>query len=517
MAPGCPVSSPDSAEPKPPVNPIISFTSSHLQPPPTHLRIPPPPRSRTSAAPESSPAPTPALFECALSSRAPIFLPRSTRAEDAKRFITSPTLTTPARPPAPAYELSTPSPPPKTLSMSDHSAKRQRLDSIGRFSPASPPFDVAAKASGQPTKTPIHPRTPTSPPYSSMNSQSHGGFAPTNSTASSDRSPQSSLPMSHSLSQSATSASNQHPFPTPASTAGFMSSANIDSDGDATMEESLDDDTTRLADHRLSNHNRQGESPYTEDGRLRAAQGISGSQLFKLNNDKLETARPHPSENFITLYRLTPLASSVARNDPVTGEKINKLRKSYEGQIKKMQIAGKPKATKMDGVFRNLLLMPEEIWQSQHVQNREPEKKALTPDGTALSSDFSRLLDDAFAGTAPGTLPSAEAAKYKAYLGTDDTAKPKPQDIPPQRATSFTSSAPTPTSHMNRGAVRPERSSSKRGYTDAAFQGYGEGFGDEYADSTGGEDTPGGNMANKRRKLQFERTSHSVEVGGARR
>jgi hypothetical protein len=296
-----------------------------------------------------------------------------------------------------------------------------------------------------------------------------------------------------------------------------MSSANIDSDGDATMEESVDDETTRLADHRLSNHNRQRESPYTEDGRLRAAQGISGNQLFKLNNERIEISRPHPSENFITLYRLTPLASSVARNDPVTGEKINKLRKSYEGHIKQMQIAGKPKATKMDGVFRNLLLMPEEIWQSQHVQNREPEKKALTPDGTALGSDFSRLLDDAFAGTAPGSLPNAEAAKYKAYLGTDDTAKPKPQDVPPQRATPFTSSAPTPTNHMNRGAVRPERSSSKRGYTDAAFQGYGEGFGDDYADSTGGEDTPGGNMANKRRKLQFERTSHSVEVGGARR
>ncbi|KAI4660626.1 uncharacterized protein J4E78_005330 [Alternaria triticimaculans] len=399
--------------------------------------------------------------------------------------------------------------------MSDHSAKRQRLDSIGRFSPASPPFDVAAKASGQTTKTLIHPRTPTSPPYS-MNSQSNGGF-PTTNSAVSDRSPQSSLPMSNSLSQSATSASNQHPFPTPASTAGFMSSANIDSDGDATMEESADDDMTRLRHHRLSNHNRQAESPYTEDGRLKAAQGICGSQLFKLSSEKIEIARPQPSQNFISLYRLNPLASTVARNDPVTGEKINKLRKSYEGHIKQMQIAGKPKAIKMDGVFRDLLLMPEEIWQSQHVQNREPEKQGLTADGTALSSNLSRLLDDAFAGTAPGPLPNAEAAKYKAYLGTDDAVKPKPQEIPPQRATPFTSSAPTPTNHMNRGAVRPERSSSKRGYTDAAFQGYGEGFGDDYADSTGGEDTPGGNMANKRRKLQFERTSHSVEVGGARR
>ncbi|CAE7010753.1 hypothetical protein PTNB73_00565 [Pyrenophora teres f. teres] len=401
--------------------------------------------------------------------------------------------------------------------MSDHSAKRQRLDSIGRFSPASPPFDVAAKASSQTTKTLVQPRTPTSPPYSSMNPMTNGGFATTtNTTVSSDRSPQASLPMSYSHSHSATSASNQHPFPTPASTAGFMSSATVDSDGDATMEESADDDSGSLAHHRLSNHNRRDASAYTNDGRLRAAQGISGSQLFKMDKEKIETSRPHPTQNFIRLYRLEPLASSVARNDPVTGEKINKLRKSYEGHIKQMQIAGKPKATKMDGVFRNLLAIPDEIWQPNHVQNREPAKTALTPDGTALLPDFSALLDSAFAGMGAGSLPNHDAAKYKAYLGTDDAIKPKPQDAPLQRTTPFTSSAPTPTNHINRGGVRPERSGSKRAYTDATFQGYGEGFNDDYADSTGGEDTPGG-MANKRRKLQFERTSHSVEVGGARR
>ncbi|KAL6155822.1 hypothetical protein ACJBU6_06019 [Exserohilum turcicum] len=366
-------------------------------------------------------------------------------------------------------------------------------------------------ASGQTTKTPIHPRTPTSPPYSSMNSQSNGGYATTHTTTSSDRSPHSSLPMSHSLSQSAASASSQHPFSTPASTAGFLSSATIDSDGDATMEESVDDDVAASRNHRLSNHNRQPESPYTPDGRLKAAQGISGPQLFKLGTEKIQKSRPHASQNLIRLYRLEPLASSVARNDPVTGEKINKLRKSYEGHIKQMQIAGKPKATKMDGVFRDLLMLPEEIWQPNHVQNREPDKTALTPDGTGLAPEFSQLLDGAFAGMGPGSLPNADAAKYKAYLGTDDAIKPKAQDAPPQRTTPYTSSAPTPNNHINRGLVRPERSGSKRGYTDAAFQGYGEGFGDDYADSTGGEDTPGGTMANKRRKLQFERTSHSVE------
>ncbi|KAJ4367491.1 hypothetical protein N0V83_007074 [Neocucurbitaria cava] len=400
--------------------------------------------------------------------------------------------------------------------MSDPGAKRQRLDSIGRFSPASPPFDVAAKASGQTTKTPIHPRTPTSPPYSSMNSQSNGGFAMTSTAASSDKSPQSSVSMSHTLSQSATSASIPHPFPTPASTAGVLSSTNVDSDGDAMMEDSTEDEAVRLGDHRRSNHKRQGESLYTKDGRLKASAGICGSQLFKAPQMKHEISRPHGSQNLFKLYSLESLASSVARNDPVTGEKINKLRKSYEGHIKHLQIAGKPKATKMDRVFLDPLFIPADDWHVLKVQGKEIDK-ALNPEQTALAPDFGRILDGAFAGMAPGALPAADAAKYRAYIGTDDAVKPKPQDAPTQRTTPFASSAPTPSNlTAHRGPSRPERAGSKRHYTDAAFQGYGEGYGDEYADSTGGEDNTQGNMA-KRRKLQFERTSHSVEVGGARR
>jgi hypothetical protein len=334
--------------------------------------------------------------------------------------------------------------------------------------------------------------------------------------ASSDKSPHSSVPMSHSLSQSATSASIPQPFPTPASTAGITSNTNIDSDGDAMMEDSAEDDATRTDGHRHSNHNRRYTPAYTRDGRLRATEGICGDQLFKVSKERLEMSRPHASQNLFKLYRLEPLARSVARNDPVTGEKINKLRKSYEGHIKSLQIAGKPKATKMDRVFLDPLSFPPEDWHVLNVQGKEISK-ALVPDQSGLNADFSKLLDGAFAGMAPGPLPNADAAKYRAYIGTDDAAKPKPQDGPANYPSPFASSAPTPgTSAAHRGATRPERAGSKRHYTDTSFQGYGEGYGDEYADSTGGEDNAQGNMA-KRRKLQFERTSHSVEVGGARR
>lgn len=320
--------------------------------------------------------------------------------------------------------------------------------------------------------------------------------------------------MSQSLSQSAASASISHPFSTPASTTGAISGTNIDSDGDAMMEEGTEDDAVRLGGHRHSNHNRQDQSLYTKDGRLKASLGICGSQLFRVAKEKHKISEPHASQNLFNLYSLESLASSVARNDPVTGEKINKLRKSYEGHIKQLQIAGKPKATKMDRVFLDPLFVPEDDWHVLRVQGKEIPR-AMDTDQTTLTPEFGKLLEGAFAGMAPGPLPNSEAAKFRAYIGTDDAVKPKPQDGPVHRATPLPSSAPTPsnvTSH--RGPTRPERAGSKRHYTDATFPGYGEGY-DEYADSTGGEDNAQGNL--KRRKLQFERTSHSVEVGGARR
>lgn len=397
--------------------------------------------------------------------------------------------------------------------MSDHSAKRQRLDNSGRFSPASPPFDVAAKASGQTTK-PIQPRTPTSPPCASMNSQFNGRSVMTATAADPGKTPPSSATMTQPGSQPATSATTQHPFPTPASTTGHSYSANIDSDGDAMMMEDGADDTARgLGIHTHSNHNRQGHALFSEKGGLKAAEGISGSQLFLSSNETYEKARPHGSQNLFRLYGLERLAKSVARVDPVTGEKINKLRKSYEGHIKTLQIAGKPKAVKMDDVFSGPLGLPDEHWDAVNA-GKEPWRQ-LNAEQNALVPDFSSLLDGAFGGMGPGSLPPSEASKYKAYIGTDDAVRAKPAaEAPAHRGTPLPSSAPTPSSHPL--PRRPERSGSKRQYNEDSYQGYSEGYGDDFAaDSTGGEDNARGNF--KRRKTQFERTAHSVEVGGVRR
>ncbi len=230
-----------------------------------------------------------------------------------------------------------------------------------------------------------------------------------------------------------------------------------------------------------------------------------------------QVSEPHASQNLFELYGLNSLARSVARTDPITGEKINKLRKSYEGHIKALQIAGKPKAMKMEGVLVRLMGMPEPEYQALAVAGKEMHL-ALNPEETGLASSFDSLVSSALEEMGPGPLPSGETNKFRAYLGTEEVVKAKTGlEGPPHKVlppTSATQNAPA-TSAAQR-LLRPERSGSKRQYTDHSFPGYGEGFTDDYAESTGGEDNPQGGIAKKRR-LGFERTSHQVEVGGARR
>lgn len=228
-------------------------------------------------------------------------------------------------------------------------------------------------------------------------------------------------------------------------------------------------------------------------------------------------SRPHGSQNLFELYGLNALARSVARNDPITGEKINKLRKSYEGHIKALQIAGKPKAIKLEGKLAGPMQIPDQEYQLLMVQGKEI-RHALNPQETRLAPDFDSLLNSALGGITSGPLPTPDTAKYRAYLGADEAVKAK---AGPEAALHriVPSAAATPNPHTPAGgprASRPERAGSKRQYTDVSFQGYGEGFVDDYAESTGGEDNAQGGMAKKRR-LAFERTSHQVEVGGVRR
>ncbi|KAF2842145.1 Rox3-domain-containing protein [Patellaria atrata CBS 101060] len=362
------------------------------------------------------------------------------------------------------------------------SSKRQRLS--GSFSPASPPYHLAKQ--NDDTKTIVQPNTPTSPPYMSSINHSNASQSSNTATQRSDYTPPSSAVLS--------SQTPQHPMitttntlPTPASsTTGGLSSMNKDSDGDAPMIDDHNGDSqlqihdiamTGMEEHRRTDHERQDSDFLRKVGAIeRLTTGLS--PLYKLNENPIPLSRPHGTQDMIQLYGLQPIASKYLRKDPVTGEKINKLRKSYEGQIKTMGLAGKNKHTKTPGVFTGMMSFPAEEWQVQKVDGRNVAE--------GLPASILSKLDSAVK-MAPGKLPPSISQTWRSIVGTDDApSKPtKPQVQQQASAGNRPVGAPSPTIK----AARPERSGTKRRYLDSSFTGYGEGFvDDDTADTSGGED-----------------------------
>ena len=394
--------------------------------------------------------------------------------------------------------------------MSENPSKRLRL--TGSFSPASPPYHLA-KAPDQ-TKTVVHPNTPTSPPYMSSVSQANGG-PPATAPAPSEMTPPSSVHMSQTVSQQPGQAvSSLHAF-TPTSTVGVMNSMNQDSDGDLMMIDDDGNDARSGSANRRSNHDRSGRGLLVGKEAVFGKTGAHGDALLKLCQNPHPRSRPHPSQNLIELYGLNSLASSVARTD-ANGEKINKIRKSYEGHIKALQIAGRPKAVKMEGAFMSYMMVPDEDYQNARVTGKDLMN--------GLPPDLLGSLDQALS-MAPGPLPAAETQHFRAYLATDDSAKAKPgAELPAKKAPqpgviARTSAAPSPAMKPS----RPERQGAKRRYNDSSFMGYSEGFVDDEGASTAGEDDRNGSRKKRKKEITtgspfgLERTGHPVGMVGARR
>ncbi|KAF2088752.1 Rox3-domain-containing protein [Saccharata proteae CBS 121410] len=410
-------------------------------------------------------------------------------------------------------------------------AKRQRQ--TGSFSPASPPYHLAAKEGEQPNTT-IHqtPNTPTSPPY--MSSIANGSDVRVASSHAPLFTPPSSFAMSAQTSQQPMNTTNA--FPTPASTAGSASFAQKSDGGDAQMTGiggetgSAHDSAMGNSgdDHRHTDHDRQGTGSSTSAGiGMDRKQMLASMPTYKLSEKPYEPSRPHVTQNLIELYGLSSITSSVARFDPVTGEKINKLRKSYENQLKGFGLAGgKNKAEAVPGQLMDYLrAMPPEEWYSQKVYGKEIRE---TP-----TADMMSKINRAVKMT-PGKLPPAEVQKWKSRIGTDDGPSKRPAtdslDNPskkikhgptPNPGTRPTSAAPSPAMKP----ARPERTGKKRSYVETSFKGYGEGFADDdpTGDSTGAEDAGrlGANGSKKKRRkdiaagspLGFNERRGSYNVG----
>jgi len=225
-------------------------------------------------------------------------------------------------------------------------------------------------------------------------------------------------------------------------------------------------------------------------------------KLVKANNflsSIVAVERPHVSahDDLIAGFHLADIANSVRRTDPVTGEKINKLRKSYEGKIKTLGIAGKNKATIVEGeFFPRITDIPEEEWHVQYAQGHDIETVRDPP-------AFQEKLDRALA-IQPGPLAPQIESKFKSIIANDDGPRKGPAELsrkPPavQPSLPMALQRPAVLTSPSLKPLRPERTGTKRRYNDASFAGYTDTFDNEELDSEG--DALAGRLKKKQRKV----------------
>jgi hypothetical protein len=209
---------------------------------------------------------------------------------------------------------------------------------------------------------------------------------------------------------------------------------------------------------------------------------------------------------------LTPLAASVARIDPVTKEKINKMRSSYQNQVKGFQLAGRNKAVKHeDGVhgmsLSEMVAWPEEEWRNQKVKADLSKgvsdtvmgklEKAFKLDATPVpkNDEWESILGFE-KGKQGGAQASSDASKSKqpAAQGASKAAK----------VNGHTANGVSKPAGTEGGEVaRPRRAGKKRRYDDESFEGYGEGYVDDKDDPEGGYSSGGsrgGSISKKKRR-----------------
>ena len=210
---------------------------------------------------------------------------------------------------------------------------------------------------------------------------------------------------------------------------------------------------------------------------------------------EVERQKPDPQQHLLAIYGLGPLLRSVARTDPRSGEKINKLRKSYEGQIKGFNLSGRNKPVKGErnidedqpGPLRRMIgsspwgLQPEEQWNAEHAKL----KIEVTPDFRAKLKQAVQMQ--------PGTVRNN--AHWEDVLGFEKPGVRLPAAVQPQNQ------IPLPRPNPN-GVVRQfgqgaeakrQTRGKKRSYGDDSFVGYGEGFSDP-------EDGDGDEYGQRKRK-----------------
>lgn len=220
--------------------------------------------------------------------------------------------------------------------------------------------------------------------------------------------------------------------------------------------------------------------------------------------------------NTLSVYQLDPLVATVARTDPITGEKINKMRKSYEGQLKTMLLSGRNKAVRHDETKRmglsEMAAWPAEEWQHQKTMGKDVT--IGLSDGVrgklnkAMQMQAGRVPDNEYWEDLLGMEKNNPNAKNAKTVTAGKANVQQANGVRPP-ATGLTANAPQPSEH-----IRARRTTKKRRYDEGSFEGYGEGYVDDEMDggySSGesrGTRTSAGNR--KRRKTKVRVLDHAA-------
>ena len=188
----------------------------------------------------------------------------------------------------------------------------------------------------------------------------------------------------------------------------------------------------------------------------------------------------------------------------MTGDKANRLRKSYEGQIKKFGLAG-----------RNSSVTCERVKHPADQAEPGPLRKAIGSEWRGLQSDDDWKknhptpeikIDEALRlklrkalQIQPGTIRNPEV--WDEYLGHDrarQNVAPPPVTAPQQRLTN----GAMPPRPREVGEVKRATRGKKRSYDDDSFVGYGDGYSD-IEDAGARDDEDDGGSRRKRRKASI--------------
>jgi hypothetical protein len=205
----------------------------------------------------------------------------------------------------------------------------------------------------------------------------------------------------------------------------------------------------------------------------------------------------------MSIYGLESLYKSVARVDPFTGEKINKLRKSYEGQIKDFQLAGRNKSVKLKAERPNAPTMRETIGsftkehRGTYLETDEQWSRENAKHKIQMTDDFRSTVRLAMQ-LQPGRVRNEQ--KWDDVLGHEKKVPSQPisapTPVPLQRPNGQMRQPP------NAAELKRATRGKKRSYDDNSFVGYGDGFSDaEGAHDLDDAYDSGDGRSKKRRKV----------------